>query len=145
MLDQEDHKYETFIEDDDYEDVDSETTCEEKALRETALEILCYSTVHDIPHPPEDLKRLVYDLIIEEETQINSEEERNMVIRRVLKRLELWKEVESNTIDMMIEEDFSREEGKWKKNAEKTKELAVELEHAIFFLLVEELSEELVF
>ncbi|KAG5066347.1 hypothetical protein JHK86_010078 [Glycine max] len=33
-----------------------------------------------------------------------------MVISRICKRLELWKEVESNTIDMMIENDFSRED-----------------------------------
>ena len=56
----------------------------------------------------------------------------------------MWKEVESNTIDMMIEEDFSREQCRWKKNAEHTSELAVELELAIFCFLVEDLSEELV-
>ena len=107
------------------------------------FEILCHSSVEDTQQQtPEDLKRLVYDLIKEEEREVNNSSD--MVIRRVLRRLELWKEVESNTIDMMIEEDFSREQCRWKKNAEHTSELAVELELAIFCFLVEELSEELV-
>ncbi|KAK7392572.1 hypothetical protein VNO78_21015 [Psophocarpus tetragonolobus] len=143
MLDQEDCEYETFMEEDD--DVDNETTSEENGLGEKVFEILCHASVQDIQQTPEDLKRLVYDLIKEEETEVNSSEESNMVvIRRVCRRLDLWKEVESNTIDMMIEEDFSREEGRWKKNAEHTGELAGELELAIFGLLVDELSEELV-
>ncbi|XP_020225390.1 uncharacterized protein LOC109807282 [Cajanus cajan] len=129
MLDQEE-EYETFIEDE---------TCEEKVLREKVFEILCHARVNDMQQTPEDLKRLVYDLIMEEETQVNSSEERNMVIKRVCRRLELWKEVKSNTIDMMIQEDFSREEGMWKKNADQTREIALELEHAIFCFLVEEL------
>ncbi|KAL2323127.1 hypothetical protein Fmac_027506 [Flemingia macrophylla] len=134
MLDQEEF-YETFIEDE---------TCEEKALREEVSEILCHSRVHGMQQNPEDLKKLVYDLIMEEETEVNSSEERNMVMRRVCRRLKLWNEVQSNTIDMMIEEDFSSEEGVWKRNADQTRELALELEHAIFCCLVEELSEELV-
>ncbi|KAK7345391.1 hypothetical protein VNO77_15995 [Canavalia gladiata] len=138
MLDQDD-KHETFIEEDDYEDDDSETSCEEKAMREIVFEILSQSSVH----APEDLKRLVYDLIMEEERELSSSEDRNMVIRRICKRLELWKEVECNTIDMMIEEDFSREDGMWKKNAEQRMELARELELPILCFLVEELSEEL--
>ncbi|RDX84566.1 hypothetical protein CR513_34361, partial [Mucuna pruriens] len=133
-------------EEDDYEDADSETTWEEKVLREKVFEILCHSRVDDMQQAPEeDLKRLVNDLIMEEESEVNSSKERSMVIRRVLRRLELWKEVESNTIDMMIQEDFSREEGRWKRSDEQTKELALELELAIFCLLVEELSEELIF
>ncbi|RZB72663.1 uncharacterized protein LOC114380789 [Glycine soja] len=144
MLDQ-DREYKTFTEeDDDCEDGASETACKENALRgELMFEILCHSSVEDTQQQtPEDLKRLVYDLIKEEEREVNNSSD--MVIRRVLRRLELWKEVESNTIDMMIEEDFSREQCRWKKNAEHTSELAVELELAIFCFLVEELSEELV-
>ncbi|XP_027366539.1 uncharacterized protein LOC113872870 [Abrus precatorius] len=144
MLDQEENKYETFIEEEDYEDNDRERSCEEKAQREIVTEILCQSRVHDKWQAPEELKGLVYDLIMEEERELSSSHDRNMVIRRVCKRLELWKEVESNTIDMMIEEDFSREEGRWKKNAEQRMELAGELEVAILCFLVEELSEELV-
>lgn len=94
---------------------------------------------------PQDLKRLVSDLMIEEERQvINCVENREMMIRRVSERLELWKEVECNTIDMMVEEDFCRENGKWKNNDEHIKEVAGEVELAIFGLLVEEFSEELI-
>ncbi|KAF7818754.1 hypothetical protein G2W53_024209 [Senna tora] len=89
------------------------------------------------------LKRLVSDLIVEEEREVKCLEDREMVIRRVRERLELWKEVECNTIDMMIEQDFCREEGKWKKNEEHIKEVAGEVEVAIFGLLMEEFSEEL--
>lgn len=148
MLDQEDNECETFTEEDDdcEDDGDSEaSTCEEKALREIVFEILCHSSVHERGQAPEDLKRLVHDLIMEEEKGLSfSEDNRNTVMRRVCRRLELWKEVESNTIDMMIEEDFTREESGWKKNAEQTRELACQLELAIFCFLVEEFSEELV-
>ncbi|KAG4996318.1 hypothetical protein AAZX31_10G063400 [Glycine max] len=147
MLDHEDREYETFTEeDDDHEDVDSETACEENILRGEMFEILCCrsSVQQDTQQAQaEDLKRLVYDLIKEEETTQVNNNCSDMVIRRVLRKLELWKEVESNTIDMMIEEDFSREQCRWKKNDEHTKELAVEVELAIFCFLVEELSEEL--
>jgi len=138
MLEQEENEYETFMEEDDYDDADSHRKCgEEKVVGE--------SVVDEMQQAPEDLKRLVYDLIMEEETEVNCSEERNTVVmRRVCRRLELWKEVECNTIDMMIEEDFSREEGRWKKNGEHTGELVQDLELAIFCCLVEELSEELV-
>ncbi|KAK7278628.1 hypothetical protein RJT34_23662 [Clitoria ternatea] len=144
MLDEEENEYEKVMEEDDYDDGDSDTTCEEKGLRDTVFNILCHSRVHDIWHAPEDLKRLVHDLIMEEEKELNSLEDRELVIRRVCRRLELWKQVESNTIDMMIEEDFSIEEGRWKKNGEQTRELAEELELPIFCFLLEELFEELV-
>ena len=85
---------------------------------------------------------MVYDLIKEEEREFNNCSD--MVIRRVLRRLELWKKVESNTIDMMIEEDFSRDQYRWKKNVEHTSELPVELELVIYCFLVEDFSEEIV-
>ena len=75
---------------------------------------------------------MVYDLIKEEEREFNNCSD--MVIRRVLRKLELWKEVESNTIDMMIEEDFSREQCRWKKNDEHTKEKKINV--SIFLLLI---------
>ena len=92
----------------------------------------------------EVFEKLVSDLILEEERALDSLEDRDMVIRRICKRLELWKEVESNTIDMMIEDDFSREDGVWRKNIEQIRNMAGELELAIFGFLVEEFSEELV-
>ncbi|KAL5067739.1 hypothetical protein RYX36_018626 [Vicia faba] len=132
---QEDDDYETFYENDD--DVD----CEEKALREIVCEILCHSSDHERWQEQEVLKRLVYDLIKEE---LNYSQDMNCVVKRVCKKMELWKKVESNTIDMMIEEDFTREEIGWKKNDEVTRELAGEVEVAIFCFLVDEFSKELV-
>jgi len=87
---------------------------------------------------------LVSDLILEEDTTLDSLEDKDMVISRICKRLELWKEVESNTIDMMIEYDFSREDSEWKTYIQHTRNMAGELELAIFGFLVEEFSEELV-
>jgi hypothetical protein len=136
-------EYETFFEDDDDED-ESDAPCEEKALREIVNEILCHSSVHDRWQDQEVLKRLVCDLIKEEEKELNCSQDMNNVMKRVCKKMELWKEVESNTIDMMIEEDFTREEIGWKKNNVETKELAGEVELAIFCFLVDEFSEELV-
>ncbi|MED6193473.1 hypothetical protein PIB30_019769 [Stylosanthes scabra] len=123
------------------EDGDSESR-EEDDLREIVYAILNQSSRWRVP---EDLKRLVYDLMMEEEeiAELDSPEDKEMVIKRVCKRLELWKEVESNTIDMMIDEDFSRGEIGWKKNSQQLRDLAGELELAIFALLVEEFSEEL--
>ncbi|KAE9619624.1 hypothetical protein Lal_00038078 [Lupinus albus] len=133
MVDQEEYEYETFMENDECEDENFETLCEEKELRQIVFE----------KHVPEDLKRLVFDLIIEEEREFDSSKDRDMIIRRVTRRLDLWKEVEFNTIDMMIQEDFCREECGWKKNTEQIRDLAREVEFAIFGFLVEEFSEDL--
>ncbi|CAL0309931.1 unnamed protein product [Lupinus luteus] len=142
MLEDED---EAFTEEgDDCEDEDSEASYKENEFIELVFESLCHSSVHDKGQIPQELKKLVSDLIVEEDIGLNSLEDREMVIRRVCKRLELWKEVEFNTIDMMIEEDFSRENGEWKKNMVQVKEMAGELELAIFGFLVDEFSGELV-
>ncbi|CAJ2672664.1 unnamed protein product [Trifolium pratense] len=139
---QEENEYEAFFEDDDEDE--SDAPCEEKALREIVNEILYNSSVHDRWQNQEVLKRLVYDLIKEEENELNCSQDMNNVMKKVCKKMELWKEVESNTIDMMIEEDFTREEIGWKKHNEETKELAREVELSIFSFLVDEFSEELV-
>ncbi|KAI4300432.1 hypothetical protein L6164_033813 [Bauhinia variegata] len=142
MLEQEDDD-ETIMEEDECEDGyddDRVTSDKEKDFEGLWVEsIFC----HDRRQIPEDLKRLVSDLIMEEEREANLLEDRETVMKRVRKRLEMWKEVESNTIDMMIEEDFCREDDQWKKNGEKSSELARELELAILSFLVEEFSEEL--
>ncbi|XP_021764790.1 myb-like protein X [Chenopodium quinoa] len=87
------------------------------------------------------IKRLISDLIIEE----NSEEEASdeQVIKRICNRLESWKEVESNTIDMMVEIDLKREISDWKKSRKEFDEAAVDIEVAIFAVLVDELVEDL--
>ena len=92
---------------------------------------------------PTHVKRIVSDLVAEEN---KNEEERGVVVRRVLRRLELWKMVESNTIDMMVELDFRKEKGEgWRRyDDEKIKEVGVEIEVAIFGVLMEELAQELV-
>ncbi|KAJ9181427.1 hypothetical protein P3X46_009559 [Hevea brasiliensis] len=94
---------------------------------------------------PRDMKRLVSDLSNEEEQEQEYFADREAVVKRVCKRFESWKEVESNTIDMMVEQDFKREEvNGWKRYQEQVGETALKIELGIFGLLVEELSEELV-
>lgn len=97
---------------------------------------------------PEGMKRLVSDLIAEEEAE-NSGLDREGIAKRVCQRLESsWREVESNTIDMMVGMDLRNSEhvNVWKRSKypEEIREIAVEVEYAIFGLLVEEVSEELV-
>lgn len=91
---------------------------------------------------PEDMKRLVTDIIAEEELDHNRCVNRDVIAKRVCRRLESWKEVESNTIDMMVEQDLRREVEGWNKFKEQVGETALEIEFAIFGLLMEELSEE---
>ncbi|KAK7337199.1 hypothetical protein VNO77_17761 [Canavalia gladiata] len=143
MMDEEEDEDGTFMEEDDGEDDESEASYKENDFREVVFQALCQSRVHDRQQIPEDFKKLISDLIMEEEREFNCIQDRDMVIRRICKRVELWKEVESNTIDMMIEEDFSRQDGGWKKNVEQIRNMAGELELAIFGFLVEEFSEEL--
>lgn len=108
--------------------------------------ILNKSSFNRVHRVPEHMKRLVSDLIVEEsrEHQNQIEEGDEEIVRRVCKRFESWKEVKSNTIDMMVEQDFRKELEGWKDNKEQIGQTAVEIELAIFGLLVEELAEELV-
>ncbi|KAI3840041.1 hypothetical protein MKW92_027901 [Papaver armeniacum] len=82
---------------------------------------------------PSDMRRLVSDLM----TEVEDEEE---CVMSPSKRLDSWKEVESNTIDMMVELDFRRESDKWRKNQEQVKETAIAIELDIFSYLVKELG-----
>ncbi|KAE8690062.1 hypothetical protein F3Y22_tig00110929pilonHSYRG00064 [Hibiscus syriacus] len=102
------------------------------------------SSFHSLRHVPRGMKRLVTDLIAEEETEQSGYIDREAVIKRVCKRLESWKEVESNTIDMMVEQDLRKEPDCWKRHQVQIRETALEVEHTIFRLLMKELSEELV-
>ncbi|KAF2307598.1 hypothetical protein GH714_030043 [Hevea brasiliensis] len=93
---------------------------------------------------PRDMKRLVSDLIKEEEKEQECVADRETMVKRVCKRFESWKQVESNTIDMMVEQDFEREKiNGWKRNQQQVGETTLDIELGIFGLLVEELSEEL--
>lgn len=92
---------------------------------------------------PADMRRLVSDLISEENREMKSMNGREVVLGSVCKKLDSWKEVEYNTIDMMVELDFRSEFHQWKKWQEQREEAAMEIELAIFGVLVEELTEEL--
>lgn len=89
---------------------------------------------------PTDMKRLVSDLISEENREMKS---REIVLGSVCNKLDSWKEVECNTIDMMVELDLRSELPQWKKWQEQREETALEIELAIFGVLVEELTKEL--
>ncbi|KAK2655130.1 hypothetical protein Ddye_008182 [Dipteronia dyeriana] len=108
-------------------------------------QVVSQSNYHNQRRIPEDMKRLMTDLIAEEEREQNWSDDREGVVKRVCRRLESWKEVESNTIDMMVEQDIIKQLDGWKRNdQEQVGETALEIELAIFGLLMEELSEELV-
>ncbi|KAK6139985.1 hypothetical protein DH2020_026259 [Rehmannia glutinosa] len=92
-----------------------------------------------------DMKKLVSDLIVEEKGEIVRLGNNNEVVMgRICNRLDSWKEVEFNTIDMMIGFDLKRECDGWMKFREQSEEVSAEIELAIYGLLLEELSEELV-
>ncbi|CAN1308026.1 hypothetical protein LINPERPRIM_LOCUS27210 [Linum perenne] len=100
---------------------------------------------------PRDIKMLVSDLIDEEEYYLqethqgNNVVDREVVAKRVCKRFESWKEVESNTIEMMVEQDFDRSQGEWRGRQDEMSGIAIDIEGVIFGLLVEELSDEFEF
>ncbi|KAL7096676.1 hypothetical protein ACP275_10G094100 [Erythranthe tilingii] len=91
-----------------------------------------------------DMKRLVSDLIVEEKSEIiwsvNSNE---VVMGRISNKLDSWKEVEFDTIDMMIGLDFKKEFDLWTNFREQVEETSAEIELAVFRVLIEELSDEI--
>lgn len=91
-----------------------------------------------------DMKRLVSDLIVEEKRQMVQSGGSEVVMGRICNRLDSWKEVEFDTIDMMIGLDFKKEmDGSWSKCGEQVQETAAEIEVAIYLVLIQELTEEL--
>ncbi|KAL6574953.1 hypothetical protein OROMI_012238 [Orobanche minor] len=94
---------------------------------------------------PTDMRRLLSDLIVEEkgETVKSCNNEAVVITGRISNRLDSWREVESNTIDMMIGFDFKREFGEWTRFDEQAEEISAEIGVAIYGQLVEELSDEL--
>ncbi|KAL9153446.1 hypothetical protein ABFS82_10G049400 [Erythranthe guttata] len=91
-----------------------------------------------------DMKRLVSDLIVEEKSEViwsvNSNE---VVMGRISNKLDSWKEVEFDTIDMMIGLDFKKEFDLWTNFREQVEETSAEIEVAVFRVLIEELSDEI--
>ncbi|KAL0309574.1 UNVERIFIED_CONTAM: hypothetical protein Sradi_5899700 [Sesamum radiatum] len=104
-----------------------------EVLNQSSLE--CHTT-----NMSSDMKKLVSDLIIEEKSKNTSCSGNNdVVMRRVCSKLDSWKRVQFDTIDMMIGLDFRREYEDWKKFPEQVEETAAEIELAIYGLLLEEL------
>lgn len=126
-------------EENDEEEEDDDVLANEEVVsnEEFVREIMNHLGVGKIPWY---MKKLVFDLIEEE----NKNEEHQVVVQKVCKRLHSWKVVELNTIDMMVETDF-KSEG-WKKcdHEEKIRETGKDIEAGIFAFLVEELTQELV-
>lgn len=146
MIDEENKNYEeSFLDqDEDYEEYEYESFSFEVQRRvdEFIEEIVTKFGFQEMKKP--GMKRLISDLIVEEESVENAlEVSDEQIIKRACKRLESWKEVESNTIDMMVEIDLSRVISGWKKPHEQIGETTKDIEVAIFRVLVEELLEDL--
>lgn len=90
-----------------------------------------------------DMKRLVSDLIVEEKRQMIHPGANEVVMGRICNKLDSWREVESDTIDMMIGLDFNKELGVWTKCGQEIEDTAAEIELAIYVLLLQEITEDL--
>lgn len=90
-----------------------------------------------------DMKRLVSDLIVEEKEETVQPCGNEVVMGRIHNRLDSWKGVEFDTIDMMIGLDFKKELDSWSKFNNQVQETAAEIEVAIFVQIIEELTEDL--
>lgn len=99
------------------------------------------SSFHHPNNVPDGMKKLVTDLVAEEERMQRDLKNRDMVARGVCSRLETWKEVDLDTIDMMVDHDMRRNEEGWvrRPDQEQVAEAAAEIEVAIFGVMVEEL------
>ncbi|XP_030493918.2 stress response protein NST1-like [Cannabis sativa] len=134
--------------DEEEDDDEEEEECEddESDVGDFVREVLGNSRLHQVQRIPRHMKRLVSDVMLEERREENTSDYSEEVAKRVCKRFESWKEVQCNTIDMMVEQDYSKDLQGWttKNNKEQMGETAIEIEYAIFGLLVEELAAELV-
>ncbi|KAI3985107.1 hypothetical protein MKX01_027193 [Papaver californicum] len=136
-------------EDDESEDeIVSDNYIGDSFIRELLVETSLCTIMEG--HIPSDMKGLVVDLMTEVEGEeellplVSSDHREMIMMNKLRKRLDSWKEVESNTIDMMVDMDFRSEGDRWHKNQEQVKETAIAIEFDIFSNLVNELSEELV-
>lgn len=139
----ENHTYD-LEQEEEFENYEPASPDGEKEVDEFVKEVLSKTNFYHVRRIPEDMKRLVVDLIAEEEQEQSWSNDKEAVVKRVCRRLESWKEVESNTIDMMVEHDLRREHDGWRRRQELVGDTALEIEFGIFGLLMEELSEELV-
>ncbi|CAN7113492.1 uncharacterized protein LOC103855534 [Brassica rapa] len=126
------------------EETMSDQVTEEDSEEEEMIVLKTY--FEDMAEVPEGIEALISDLVAEE-LQYNSllQDGEAQVAKRVCERLRSWRDVESNTIDMMVEHDFRTESlGSWRsKNEAEVAEAVVEIELEIFEDLVEELSQDI--
>ncbi|XP_074276858.1 uncharacterized protein LOC141600513 [Silene latifolia] len=131
-----------------HEQLESEQAPE---IDEYDFESFTFTKIENSPDFYEDIvkkpgiKRLISDLIIEEENVENVMDNDQMLIKRVCNRLESWKQVECNTIDMMVEMDLKADIGDWKKHQTEISETSIDIEGAIFAVLVKELVSDLAY
>lgn len=131
---------EDLIEEEEWVNIDeSRSFCIEENDDEFIREVFRKSNLCRLNKIPSDLKRLVLDLIAEEKKN-GFDYSNEVIMSKVCKRLDSWKQVESNTIDMMVELDFRRELDGWKRYQEEMGEKAMEIEIAIFGLLAGEVA-----
>ncbi|XP_010452260.1 PREDICTED: uncharacterized protein LOC104734391 [Camelina sativa] len=99
----------------------------------------------DMSEVPEGIEALISDLAAEELQNDIVLLDDEAVAKRVCERLRSWRDVESNTIDMMVEHDFRTESlGLWRsKNDAEVAETVLDIEFEIFEDLVEELSQDI--
>lgn len=103
----------------------------------------------DMNEVPQGIEALISDLAAEELQNdivlLDDEAVADIAAKRVCERLRSWRDVESNTIDMMVEHDFRTESlGLWRsKNDAEVAETVMDIEFEIFEDLVEELSEDI--
>ncbi|XP_038903007.1 uncharacterized protein LOC120089713 [Benincasa hispida] len=143
---------ETFLlkdedEDEDEDDDDIDHLKEEedykKDIKEHDIEAND-SSRFQIPHrPARDMTTLVCNLVTEEERDLVVIEKREEMMKGMYVRSDLWKRVDSNAINVMVGQDLKEEVDGWKRNKEQRREIAIEIEVAIFSLLVEEMQPEL--
>ncbi|KAJ4837168.1 hypothetical protein Tsubulata_042106 [Turnera subulata] len=139
-FDEEDNNMDCIEREEGCDEEDLASSDMQKSIDMFIMQSLCKSSFNRPRKIPRDMKRLVSDLINEEEQEFG---DREATVKRVCKRLESWKNVESNTIDMMVGQDFRRDKEGWRKDQEQAEEVALAIELSIFGILVEELSEEL--
>ncbi|KAH0861657.1 hypothetical protein HID58_089918 [Brassica napus] len=102
-----------------------------------------FRSIQNMKEVPEGIEALISDLVAEElhkDSFMQGGEAQ--VAKRVCERLRSWRDVESNTIDMMVEHDFRIESlGTWRsKNDSEVAEVVLDIEFEIFEDLVEELE-----
>ncbi|XXG64973.1 hypothetical protein AAC387_Pa05g2789 [Persea americana] len=97
---------------------------------------------HDLHRQlPATVKSLVLDLA-KEETEEGTID-REVPVKTVCKKIEWWKNVEYNTIDMTVELDFTKERNEWLRNPKEVQEIVIKVEYVILGSLVDELLTDL--